>query len=95
LWKQVKPSVRKIESTESALIFDDTVQEKPWIDENELIAWHYDHCKGRNIKGINLLNCLYHAQEVSIPVAFKLIGKSIRLYDIKTQCEKLKVANGA
>ena len=41
LWKQVKPTVRKVESNEGMLIFDDTVQEKAWMDENELIAWHY------------------------------------------------------
>ena len=49
LWKQVKPVVREVG-------FDDTVEEKPWMDENDLIAWHYDHCENRNIKGINMLD---------------------------------------
>lgn len=88
LWKQVKKTVREVESADGILIFDDTVQEKPYMDENDLICWHYDHCKGRNVKGINLLNCLYHCNGVSIPVAFELIRKPFRFCDIKTRQEK-------
>ena len=47
LWKQVKRTVREIESADGVLVFDDTVQEKPHMDENDLICWHYDHCQGR------------------------------------------------
>ena len=53
---------------DGVLIFDDTVEEKAWMDENDLICQHYDHCAGRNIKGINMLNCLYHVNGISIPV---------------------------
>ena len=88
LWKQVKTTVREMESEDGVIIFDDTIQEKPHMDENDLICWHYDHCIGRNVKGINLLNCLYHANEVSIPVAFELIRKPIRYCEIKTKREK-------
>ena len=42
LWKLVKKSVRDIESDEGVLILDDTVQEKAYTDENNLICWHYD-----------------------------------------------------
>jgi hypothetical protein len=52
LWREVKPIVRQIEKEDSYLIFDDTIQEKNWTDENEVICWHYDHCKGRTVKGI-------------------------------------------
>ncbi len=75
LWLSVKPIVRSIESDDGVLIFDDTIQEKAWTDENELICWHYDHCKGRNVKGINLLNALYYSNGASVPVAFELIKK--------------------
>ena len=88
LWKQVKSTVRKIETEDGVLIFDDTVQEKPWMDENELICWHYDHCKGRSIKGIDMLNCLYHVDNISIPIAFDLVRKPIRFSDLKTRREK-------
>jgi len=88
LWKQVKSTVREVESEDGVLIFDDTVEEKAWMDENELICRHYDHCAGRNVKGINMLNCLYHVNEVSIPVAFDLIRKPVRFSDLKTRREK-------
>ena len=32
LWRQVKSTVRKFEDAEGVLIFDDTIQEKAWID---------------------------------------------------------------
>jgi hypothetical protein len=43
----VKPTVRAVESDDGVLIFDDTVEEKPHSDENEVIAWHFDHCANR------------------------------------------------
>ena len=62
LWQLVKPMVRAIEDYAGVLIFDDTIEEKPYTDENELISWHFDPSKNRTVKGINLLNCVYHAQ---------------------------------
>src|SRR4051812_38508441 len=52
LWRLVKPLVRQLEDEGSSgvLIIDDTIEEKPYTDESELICWHYDHSKGRNIK---------------------------------------------
>ena len=60
LWRQVKAMVRSMQSEEGVLIFDDTIQEKAWTKESELMCWHFDHCSGRNVKGINLLNAIYH-----------------------------------
>lgn len=77
--------VRQIEQEESYLIFDDTLQEKAWTDENEVVCWHYDHCRGRTVKGINLLNALYHSGEVSIPAAFEVIRKPVQFCDVKTR----------
>lgn len=88
LWLQVKPTVREIEREEGVLIFDDTIQEKPYTDENEVMCWHYDHSKGRTVQGFNLLNCLYHVDEVSIPVAFELIKKPVEYCDVKTRKRK-------
>ncbi len=90
LWHMMKKSVRKIETDEGVLIFDDTVQAKPYSKENELICWHYDHCLNRSVKGINLLNCLYYSKEVSLPVAFELVKKPPVYCDIKTRKEKRK-----
>ena len=90
LWLQVKSRVREVEQTDGVLIFDDTIQEKQWTDENELICWHYDHTKGRTVKGFNLLNCLYHVADVSMPVAFEQVRKPILYCDLKTKRVKRK-----
>lgn len=84
LWALVKPTVREIEKEDAVLIFDDTIQEKPYTDENEVMCWHYDHTKGHAVQGFNLLNCLYHVNGASIPVAFELIKKPVQYCDLKT-----------
>ncbi len=84
LWKLVKPLVRQFESAEDGvLIIDDTIEEKPYTDESELICWHYDHSKGRSVKGINLLGTLYQVGDLSIPVAFELVKKSEWVFNEK------------
>lgn len=90
LWQQVKSTVRSVERNDGVLIFDDTIQEKAWTDESELMCWHYDHCSGRNVKGVNLLNALYHSGEMSIPVAFELVKKPFQYSDLKTRRVKRK-----
>lgn len=86
LWTLVKPMVRDIQSQAGdagVIIFDDTIIEKPYTDENAIICWHYDHCTGRNVKGINLLTGLYHRNGVSVPVAFEAISKTVSYIDRK------------
>ena len=90
LWLEVKPTIRKVESDEGVLLFDDTIQEKPYTDENEVMCWHYDHSKGRSVQGFNLLNCLYQVEEISIPVAFEVISKPIQYSELKTKKRKRK-----
>lgn len=90
LWQKVKATVREIEQEDAVLIADDTIQEKLYSDENSLISWHFDHTFGRSVKGINQLNFVYHAEELSIPVAYKLIEKPIQYSDIKTKKVKRK-----
>jgi hypothetical protein len=88
LWKIVKPHVRRVQSEEAVLIIDDTVEEKPYTDESELITWHYDHSTNRTVKGINLLSALYLSQGTSLPVAFELIKKTVLVTDPKTGKDK-------
>ena len=90
LWEQVKPMVRAIEQPDGVLIFDDTIEEKPYTDENELISWHFDHSKNRSVKGINLLNCMYYAGGAAVPVAYELIRKPLVYRDEKTGRHKRK-----
>jgi hypothetical protein len=84
----VKPHVRKIESAEGVLIVDDSIAEKPYTDENDIICWHYDHSQQRNVKGINFVTCLYHSVGISLPVGFELIAKTEHYTDPKDGKEK-------
>lgn len=90
LWKLVKADVKKIESMEGVVIFDDTIQEKRFMQENELNCYHWDHAKGRSVKGVNILNCLYNNTDINIPVAYEIIKKPIQFYDEKTKKMKRK-----
>jgi hypothetical protein len=84
LWRLVKPLVRESEDKGSGvLIIDDTIEEKPYTDESELVCWHYDHSKRRNVKGINLLSTLYQVGDASIPVAFELVKKTEWVFNEK------------
>jgi len=86
LWKLVKPLARRFESAEDGvLIIDDTIEEKPYTGESELVCWHYDHSKGRSVKGVNLISALYGVGGVSIPVAFDLVEKSEWVFDGKKE----------
>ena len=57
------------------MIVDDSIGEKPYTDENDIICWHYDHSQQRTVKGINFVTCLYHCQGVSLPVGFEIGSK--------------------
>jgi hypothetical protein len=88
LWKVVKPYVRQMQSADGVLIVDDSISEKPYTDENDIICWHWDHSKGRSLKGINFITALYHANEVSLPIDYHLIKKTEFYTDKKTGKEK-------
>ena len=90
LWALVKPTVRAVETDDSSVLFDDTIQEKPHSDENEIIAWHFDHSKNRSVKGVNILNCLYNAGDVNLPLAFEIIHKDLQYCEIETKKLKRK-----
>ena len=92
LWLMVKPFVKKTQSANGVLIIDDSIEEKPFTDESDLVCWHFDHSKNRSVKGINFVSCLYQNtyqnQEISIPVGFELVKKTERYFDQKTEKEK-------
>jgi hypothetical protein len=91
-WKLIKPHVREIEQEDGVIIIDDSIVEKPYTDENEIICWHYDHAKGKTVKGINFVSTLYYAQDVALPIAFELVSKTETYVDKKTGKEKRKSA---
>ncbi len=88
LWLTVKPYMRQIQRADGVIIVDDSISEKPYTDENAIIAWHYDHTKGRSIKGINFITAMYHVQDVSLPVGYQLVEKTEFYIDKKTGKEK-------
>ena len=84
LWKYVKKAVRKLDSSEGVLIFDDSIEEKAYSDENDIICWHYDHSLKRNVKGVNQVLMLYFSKGVSIPVCSEIIKKTEKTTNKKT-----------
>jgi DDE superfamily endonuclease len=94
LWHKVKPLVRKHQRDDACLIFDDVIIEKPYTDENEMMCWHYDHSKGKTVKGVNMLNAFYHTQGLDereplrLPIGFEIIMKTVLFCEIKTKKEK-------
>lgn len=87
-WNIIKPLVREISDAEGVIIVDDSIEEKPCTDENELICWHYDHCQGRSIKGMNFLTAFYRTSQGSLPVGYELVSKPIQYSDVKTKKTK-------
>jgi hypothetical protein len=77
-----------VQSEAGVLIIDDSIEEKPYTDENDLVCWHYDHSKDRILKGLNFLTALYSSQGVRLPVGFHLVAKTEKYTDPKTQKEK-------
>jgi len=84
LWQVVKPFVQQIADPTAVLTLDDTVEAKPYMDQNPLIRYHYDHCQQTAVKGINQLTALYTTQQGSLPVAYELIEKDQPNTDPKT-----------
>lgn len=91
LWEYVKPELRKIEEDRGGvLIIDDTIEEKMYTDENEIICWHYSHSKGRCVKGVNLLSCLARYGDVALPISYEVVRKDILFCDVATKKIKRK-----
>lgn len=89
LWQYVKADVRKYEESKGGvLIVDDSIEEKPYTDENEIVCWHFSHAKGRCVKGINILSGLVRYGEVALPIAYEVIVKDLCVVDLKTNKER-------
>lgn len=85
LWQVVKPMVRSVEDAEEgSILVDDSILEKLYTDENELICWHWDNSKERHVKGINFVSANYQIGEVCLPLAFDLVTKTEIYIDEKT-----------
>ncbi len=89
LWMLTKKIIRKHETEEGIIIIDDTTEEKQYTTENDIVCWHYDHAKRENVKGINIVNCVYHNEQITIPIGFKIVEKH-ECCDIKTGKQQRK-----
>ena len=92
LWKLVKPIVREHAEAGASISFDDTIQEKAFTDENDIMAWHFDHNKGRNVKGVNILNCFYRTSTINLPLSYDIITKTEEYVDKKSGKKKRRSA---
>ncbi|QGP54539.1 Transposase DDE domain protein [Piscirickettsia salmonis] len=91
LWLKIKADVREYEGLDDGVLaLDDMIAEKPYSDENDIIAWHYDHSKGRTVKGINILTAMVRYGDVRLPIAYEVIEKTIRYSDLQTKKERRK-----
>jgi uncharacterized protein YrzB (UPF0473 family) len=89
LWEHIKPEVRKIEQDNGdVLILDDTIEEKTYTDENEIVCWHYSHAKGKCVKGVNLFSCLVRYDDTALPIAYEAVHIDVLFCDILTKKEK-------
>jgi hypothetical protein len=90
LWQYVKPIVKKQASESGVLILDDSIEEKPYTDENEVNCYHFSHAKGTVVKGINILSCLVRYNDISFPIGYEVISKPTQYCDLKTKRVKRK-----
>ncbi len=96
LWKVVKPIIHEFNDEDACVVFDDSLIEKPYTDENEIVGWFFDHNENRNKKGINLLTAFYHCSKpdqempLRVPVAFECVRKDVSFVDPKTGKTKRK-----
>jgi hypothetical protein len=77
--EKTKRLIRACEEENVCLIFDDTIIERPYMDENDIVYRYYDHAEGKTTKGINLLNVFYNSekagQNLRLPIDFRIIAK--------------------
>ena len=86
LWKISKKIVKKAD--EDCLIIDDTISEKPYTDENDIVCYHFDHSKNRSVKGINIVTALHYSNNISLPVSYDIVRKTAEKIDKKTGKKK-------
>lgn len=92
LWKNVKPYVQELAWSGEPIVlsFDDSIEEKPYTDESELICWHWDHVFNRSVKGVNFLTALVEVQGMRLPCAVEFVKKDRWAIDKKTGKRKRK-----
>lgn len=92
LWQQAKPYIEELRGSKeiTTLVFDDSIEAKPYTDESELNCWHFDHTFNRNVKGVNFLTALLETGGMRIPCGVEFIKKDTWVTDEKTGKQKRK-----
>lgn len=86
LWNLSKPLIRAAEANEKCiLVLDDSIEEKPYTKESEVVCWHYSHSKGRCVKGLEILTLLLVYEDAVIPFSYEVIEKPIEYCDLETK----------
>ncbi len=85
LWQEVKPLVHEVSCDDSFLIIDDSIEEKPHTKTNSLINWHYDHCIGKSVKGVNFVSSFYYSSkhDMGLPIGVSYVLKDLEFIDDK------------
>lgn len=75
--------VHEIRSREGLLIIDDSIEPKRYTKANALVNWHYDHCTGRTVKGVNFVSAFYYAPErdMGLPIGVEYVRKDVETVD--------------
>ena len=94
LWQRVKPYILELTNSKEiiTLSFDDSIEEKLYTDESALNCWHYDHCFGRSVKGVNFLSALVEVGGMKLPVGVEFVMKDTWAIDPKTGKNKRKAS---
>ncbi len=73
----------EIRSSEGLLIIDDSIEPKAHTKANALINWHYDHCSGKNVKGVNFVSSFYYSPQydMGLPVGVEYVKKDLKIVD--------------
>jgi hypothetical protein len=93
LWLQTKANVKASEkATGGVLIVDDTIEEKNYTDENDIVCWHYSHAKGRHVKGMNIVTCMARYDDIAFPISYEVVKKDIPFCDLETKKQKRRTS---
>ena len=89
LWQLSKSLIKSASANEKCLlVLDDSIEEKPYTKESEVVCWHYSHAKGRCVKGIEILTALLVYTDAVIPFSYEVITKPIEYCDLETKKQK-------
>ena len=93
LWAYNKLSIREAQTgSEGKLCLDDTIEDKTYTDENDIVCWHYSHAKGRHVKGINILNAMIRYGDFAMPIAYDVVKKDICYFNEKEGRDKRRAS---